>query len=88
MGLFNWLERKMFLGEVVHNFGPLCEEAGGLVKTKTTASLCRQKGRTQLVFKQTNRALLSFSVSYVRLDMNTALLQKLREIDKVTSKLV
>lgn len=88
MGLFNWIERKMFLGEVIHDFGPFSEELVGLAKIRTSALLCRRKGQMRLVFKQKYSALLAFGISYVRLDMNPDLLRKLREIDKVASKLV
>ncbi len=88
MGLFNWLERKMVLGQVVHDFGLLGEESIWWVKTSTYALLCRRKGRLRLVLKQTHRAPLAIGVNYARLDMNHDLLRRLREIDSVASKII
>lgn len=88
MGLFGWLERKLFLGEVVREFGSLGEDSHALVKSGTSAMLCRRKGRVWLVIRQSHRVLFAFGVNYIRIPMTHDLSRKLGEMSEESLRLL
>ena len=80
MGILNWIEKKVFLGEVLRDYGILHQENTGLSSTKTSALLCHRKGADQLVFRVSSKAILGASVNYVMVELTPDLPGRLREI--------
>ena len=80
MSIFGWLERKVFLGEVVHDYGVLQDEQKGIARLRTSVLLCRRGGRLQFVFRNVGTAPLGASVNYTKIDVTTETLHKLGDI--------
>lgn len=55
---------KLFLGEVIRDYGVLDERKSGITKFKVSILLCEKNGKKVLVSKQSARALFGSSVSY------------------------
>ena len=79
MGLFGWFERKVFLGEMVKDYGVLDEKSAGMGRVRTSVVLCRRKGQLKLAFRTTGTSFLSASVNYAMIDATPAALAKLAE---------
>jgi hypothetical protein len=79
VGLFRWLERKVFLGEVIEDYGVLEEQRYIGARARTSVLLCRRKGRIKLVFRVAARAPFGASVNYTMIDATPASLSKLGE---------
>lgn len=80
MGFFGWLERKVFLGDVIREYGVLDEKHVGIGRMKTSVLLCRRNGQLRLVFRTTGTTPLSASVNYVTIDATPASLAKLADV--------
>ena len=76
--IFQWLERKLWLGEVVRDYGYLSEHKMGGAFYKTSLLLCRRGGRLQIVIRKTGFAYLAASVTYDYLPVSVA--PRLKEI--------
>lgn len=55
---------KLFLGEVIRDYGVLDERKSGITTFKVSILLCEKNGNRVLISKQSARALLGSSVSY------------------------
>jgi hypothetical protein len=80
LGLFGWLERKMFLGDVIKDYGVLDEKNVGIGRLRTSVVLCRRKGQLKLAFRTTGTSPLSASVNYAMIDATPSALAKLAEV--------
>lgn len=80
MGIFRWFERKLFLGEVIKDYGVLDEKSYGVGRLRTSVLLCRRKGTLKLVIRSTGTSPLSASVSYAMVDATPESLSKLAEV--------
>lgn len=80
MGLFGWLERKLFLGDVVKNYGVLGENRVGIGRVRTSVFLCRRWGQPKLVFRHSGVSPLSANVSYMAVDVTPEVLEKLVDV--------
>jgi hypothetical protein len=68
MGILGWLERRLWTGEVLKDYGAVGEHAypGG---SETVSVLLSKKRRgPRLILRISNRALFGFAVRYVELD--------------------
>jgi len=80
VGIFGWLERKVFLGEVIRDYGVLDEKSVGIGRLRTSVVLCRRKGQLKLAFRTTGTSPLSASVNYAMIDAAPSALAKLAEV--------
>ena len=80
MGLFGWLERKVFLGDVIRDYGVLDDKHVGIGRMRTSVLLCRRKGQLKLVFRTAGTSPLSASVNYSMIDATPEALAKLAEV--------
>ena len=80
MGVFNWLERKVFLGDVIKDYGVLDDKCFGTARWKTSVLLCRRKGQLKLVFRNAGAAPFGASVQYTMVDATTAALARLAAV--------
>lgn len=64
MGIFRWLERKLFLGEILHDYGVIEETHAGVARLRISLLLCRKRGEIVLVIKESGVAPIGFSVRY------------------------
>ena len=67
MNPFRWLEAKLFLGEVLHDYGVIDQTTTWIMRTRVSVLLCRRKGETAFVIKESNVAWLGFSIRYTPL---------------------
>jgi hypothetical protein len=80
MNAFRWLEQKIFLGDVVEDYGMIQDERLGGARLRTSVLLCRRGGRLQFVFRQVGTAMLGASVRYIKVDVTQETLKKLGDI--------
>ena len=80
MGVLRWFERKMFLGDVIKDYGVLDEQSFGFGRLRTSVLLCRRKGRLKMVFRSSGTSPLSASVNYAMVDATPEWLSKLAEV--------
>ena len=80
MGILGWLERKVFLGDVIKDYGILDDKYLGIGRLRTSVLLCRRKGQLKLVFRTTGTSPLSASVTYAMIDATPEALAKLAEV--------
>ena len=78
MNIFQRLERTLWLGEVVQDYGIISEQKMGGAFQKISLLLCRRKGEIQLVIKTSAFAFLAASVRYEYLPVSV--IPKLRSI--------
>lgn len=77
MKLFRWLERKVFLGEVIEDYGVIHDGYMGGARFRVSLLLCRRGDQLQFVFRQAATALLGASVHYVKIDVTSESLRGL-----------
>ncbi len=80
MSILKWFERKLFTGDVVHDYGDIQDERIGIARLRTSILLCRRKGKLQLVFRHIGTAPLGASVRYSSLNVTPKTLERLGEI--------
>ena len=80
MNIFRWLERKIFLGEVVQDYGTIQDQRKGVARLRTSVLLCRRDGQLQFVFRNVGTAPLGASVNYTKIDVTPETLRRLGEI--------
>ena len=80
MGLFGWVERKVFLGDVIKDYGLLDDRHVGISVYRTSALLCRRGGQLRLVLRTVGTAMLGPSVHYTTVDATPEALSKLGQI--------
>jgi hypothetical protein len=80
MNIFRWLEQKVFLGEVIEDYGIIQDERTGGARLRTSVLLCRRRGELQFVFRQVGTAMLGASVHYFKVDVTRETLKKLGDI--------
>ena len=80
MGVFRWVERKVFLGEVLRDYGVLGERRVGFARMKTSMLLCQRKERIRLVIRETGVAPFGASVNYSMIDLTSENVERLSEI--------
>ena len=62
-----WID-KLFVGEVVQDFGVVQTKRYGIARTTTSVLVVERKGKLKLVIKQSSVAILAAGVSYVEID--------------------
>ena len=80
MNVFRWLEQRVFLGEVLEDYGTIHDERIGPARLRTSVLLCRRGARLQLIFRQVGTAVLGASVRYIRVDVTPESLRMLGDI--------
>ncbi|HVF85908.1 MAG TPA: hypothetical protein VM821_07990 [Abditibacteriaceae bacterium] len=75
---FKRIETKLWLGEVVCDYGLIGDTLIGGRKEQIFLLLCKREGRMQIVLKITAVAIGAASVRYVYLDMDST--SRLKEI--------
>jgi hypothetical protein len=80
MNVFRWLEQKVFLGEVLEDYGTIDDERIGIARLRTSVLLCRRSDCLRLVFRQVGTAVLGASVRYIKVDVTPESLRILEEI--------
>ena len=80
MGLFGWLEQKVFTGEILKDYGVLDQKSVGIGRMRTSLLLCRRRGKIQLVFRNSAVAPFGASVNYTQVDATPDALKRLAEI--------
>jgi hypothetical protein len=64
MNILSWLEKKAFLGEVIHDYGNVSENRIGPMVEKVSILLCQRQGKRQIVLRIAAFGLMSFNVRY------------------------
>jgi len=75
MAIFKWLERKLFTGAVIKDYGVIAEKKAGLGTMRQTLLLCRRKNALEFVIRSSAKAPFGASVNYVQLPVTTELLE-------------
>ena len=78
MAIFKWLERKLFTGEVLKDYGAIVESKSGVGTMRQTLLLCRTNKTLELVIRSSAKAPFGASVSYVKLPATADLLETLQ----------
>jgi hypothetical protein len=79
--LFDWFERKVFLGTVLKNYGVLDARPFGIGHLRTSVLLCRQWGQPKLVFRHVGGvASINASARYMAVDATPESLAKLEDV--------
>lgn len=78
--LLKWIEQKFWTGEVVQDYGNIVDDSSGAARVRIGILLCRQKGKLQLIFRRSETAVFGGSVSYMKLAVTPATLERLAEI--------
>lgn len=76
--MLKWLEKTLFTGEVIHDYGPIHKVGSGPSGTTHSLMLCRKGGQDVIVIRHSYRAVLAFSVSYTEIPATHA--EKLAEM--------
>jgi hypothetical protein len=80
MSILKWLERKLFTGEVIQDYGDFRDERTRISRLRTSILLCRRKGKLQLVVRNVGTAPLAASAQYSVIDVTPQTLHRLSEI--------
>ena len=82
MGIFKWLEAKIFTGEVIHDYGPIYKSGTSAIGETHTLLLCRKRGKDWITIRHSHRVVLGFSVTYTTIpaEMAEALAEKFIDI--------
>jgi|GEM_PF-5701669 len=82
MNIFRWLEEQVFIGKVLHDFGPIYKKGTAMVGETHTLLLCRRGGKEWITIRHSHRAGLGFSVSYTKIpaEMAESLAEKFVDI--------
>jgi len=75
MGLWNWIERRLWTGDVVKDYGPISDSRYGGLRRKISVMLA--KGGTRVILRVSYRRLVTASIQFVELDRDAA--SKLRD---------
>lgn len=85
MNPIKWLERKLYLGEVVQDYGCISERRVGVSRERVTVLLCKRGGKLFVVFRHSAFAYLAASVGYSFVPVSS--LSRLKEIvDDIASR--
>lgn len=77
MGLLRFVEQKLFLGEVLADYGVIDEYRQGIASVRISALLCRRGGRLRLVFRERGFAFLAAGVHYVSVNLSEESVERL-----------
>ena len=80
MNILKWFEKKLFLGEIVQDYGDLQDQRSGIARLRTSILLCRRKGKLQLVVRTVGTAPLGASALYSMIDATPQTLDRFTEI--------
>ena len=80
MGVLRWMEHKVFLGEVLRDYGVLGERRVGFAKMKISMLLCRRKEQVRLVVRETGVAPFGISANYSLIELTPENVKRLSEI--------
>ena len=75
MGILRWLERKLFTGDVIRDYGKLGELPGFRSPGQVSLLLCKRRGRVQLVL----RTSTWFELNWYPVEASVELADKLAE---------
>jgi hypothetical protein len=78
MGLWRWLERTLFTGEIVRDYGPLGELTGAGGPGEVSLLLCKRRGQFQLVVRTRGR----FDLNWYPVPLTPGLAARLARIAK------
>jgi hypothetical protein len=84
MGLLRWLERKLFTGEVLRDYGTLGQLTGVAAPGQISLLLCKRRGQLQLVLRTGTR----FELNWYPVEASAALAAKLAEVAEDVRRLV
>ncbi len=80
MSIFKWVEKKLFTGETLKDFGDIQDVRKGIARIRTSVSLCKRKGKIQLVFRNLGTSPFGFNSMYAHVDITPESIGKLEEI--------
>jgi hypothetical protein len=80
MNIFGWLERKLWLGDIVQDYGTIRDVRKGITRVVTSIFLFRRQGQLQLVFQDFRTAPFAFRVHYTSVDVTPETLRRLGEV--------
>jgi hypothetical protein len=80
MGVLAWLERRIFTGDVVKDYGVVSEKSFALGRMRTSLLLCRRSGALQIVVRTAGRAAMGASVQYAVIDATPDVLTRLEQM--------
>ncbi|RMG40751.1 MAG: hypothetical protein D6732_03060 [Methanobacteriota archaeon] len=78
MGLWRWIEKKFWLGEIIKDYGVIQEKKVGPACSKISAMLCQKNGELKFIIKESNTAFLAASVRY--LEITSSNVHKFKDI--------
>jgi hypothetical protein len=84
MGLLRWLERKLFTGEVIRDYGILGQSPGVAAPRQVSLLLCKRHGQLQLVL----RTSTPFELNWYPVKASAALAAKLAEVAEDVRRVV
>jgi hypothetical protein len=84
MGLLRWLERKLFTGEVLRDYGTLGQLTGVATARQVSLLLCKRHGQVQLVL----RTRTPGGLDWYPVKVCTALAAKLAEVAEDVRRVV
>jgi len=80
MNIFGWLERKLWLGDVVQDYGTIRDSQENIARVRTSIFLSRRQGQLQLIFRDSRTAPFAFIVHYTSVDVTPETLRRLGEV--------
>ena len=69
MGILNWFEKKLFLCDIIQDYGDIQTKTSGITKIHTSVLPCKKNDKVQLVFRNIGTAPLGASVNYTPIDI-------------------
>jgi len=80
MKLFKWLESKIFLGDVIKDYGNLQDDIIRFAHMRTSVLLCRRKGKLRFTFRIVGTAPYGMSAAYFSIDVTPQTIDRFAEI--------
>jgi hypothetical protein len=80
MNIFGCFERKLWLGDVVQDYGIIRDARESIARVRTSIFLSRRQGQLQLVFRDFRTAPFTFRVHYTSVDVTPETLRRLGEV--------
>jgi hypothetical protein len=88
MKFLQWLERIVFLGTVIRDYGILDDAQSGRYRLRTYALLCQRRGQTRLVFRTVATSPISAHASYAMVNATPVALARLATVARAAQLLL
>ncbi len=80
MGLFKWLEKRLFTGAILRDYGVFRNANLRIASLRTSLLLCRRRGKLSIVVRTVGLSPLSASAQYMHIDVTPEALRRLEEM--------